>query len=62
MYLIPNIDISIFLKCILIHLNQILISLKDKGINSEKAKNPYWNTNGFTFKDPDGYRIVIANK
>ena len=41
-------------------LNQILMSLKDKGINPEKAKNPYWEVNGFTFKDPDGYRIVIA--
>jgi len=24
------------------------------------AKNPYWNANGCTYSDPDGYRIVIA--
>lgn len=24
------------------------------------AKNPYWNANGCTYLDPDGYRIVIA--
>lgn len=25
------------------------------------AKNPYWNSNGHTFADPDGFRIVIAD-
>ncbi|WP_342646704.1 VOC family protein [Mucilaginibacter sp. CSA2-8R] len=24
------------------------------------AKNPYWNDNGTTYTDPDGFRIVIA--
>lgn len=24
------------------------------------AKNPYWNENGYTYLDPDGYRVVIA--
>lgn len=24
------------------------------------AKNPYWNNNGTTYTDPDGFRIVIA--
>lgn len=24
------------------------------------AKNPYWNSNGTTYTDPDGFRIVIA--
>ena len=23
-------------------------------------KNPYWQKNGITFEDPDGYRIVIS--
>ncbi len=23
--------------------------------------NPYWLTNGLTFEDPDGYRIVLLN-
>ncbi|MCJ8211622.1 VOC family protein [Mucilaginibacter sp. RS28] len=25
-----------------------------------EAKNPYWNSNGATIADPDGFRIVIA--
>ena len=24
--------------------------------------NPYWDANGRTFADPDGYRVVICNK
>lgn len=24
------------------------------------AKNPYWNANGKTYTDPDGFRIVIS--
>ena len=24
------------------------------------AKNPYWNNNGTTFADPDGFRFVIS--
>jgi len=34
--------------------------LKAKGIKTVSAKNPYWNKNGFHFKDPDGFGIVIA--
>jgi catechol 2,3-dioxygenase-like lactoylglutathione lyase family enzyme len=25
-----------------------------------KPKNPYWETNGITFEEPDGFRIVIS--
>jgi hypothetical protein len=25
------------------------------------AFNPYWDRNGVTFEDPDGYRIVLQN-
>ena len=25
-----------------------------------KPKNPYWEKNGITFEDPDGFRIVIS--
>ncbi|RPD39721.1 VOC family protein [Chitinophaga barathri] len=24
------------------------------------AKNPYWNNNGTTFADPDGFRFVVS--
>ncbi len=25
------------------------------------AANPYWDRNGMTFEDPDGYRVVLQN-
>ena len=25
-----------------------------------KPKNPYWEKNGITFQDPDGFRVVIS--
>jgi uncharacterized glyoxalase superfamily protein PhnB len=24
--------------------------------------NPYWDRSGFTFEDPDGYRVVLQNE
>ena len=32
----------------------------DNGFSSVQSKNPYWNNNGSTYIDPDGFRIVIA--
>ena len=32
----------------------------DNGLSSVQSKNPYWNNNGSTYLDPDGFRIVIA--
>jgi catechol 2,3-dioxygenase-like lactoylglutathione lyase family enzyme len=26
-----------------------------------KSYNPYWDNNGVTFEDPDGYRVVLQN-
>lgn len=26
-----------------------------------KSQNPYWDTAGKTFEDPDGYRVVLQN-
>lgn len=34
--------------------------LRELNIEPVKAKNPYWEENGFMFLDPDGYRIVIS--
>jgi len=31
-------------------------------VQSVASKNPYWNDNGKTYVDPDGFRIVIAKK
>ena len=33
--------------------------LKELNIPSEKNENPYWDTAGQTFRDPNGYRIVL---
>lgn len=39
-------------------------SIKEKFVANKvkpvKPKNPYWEKNGITFEDPDGYRIVIS--
>jgi catechol 2,3-dioxygenase-like lactoylglutathione lyase family enzyme len=35
--------------------------LKELGHQSVKAFNPYWDKNGQTFEDPDGYRVVLQH-
>lgn len=35
--------------------------LKDLGHQPVKAFNPYWDMQGLTFVDPDGYRVVLQN-
>ena len=32
----------------------------DNGLLPISAKNPYWNTNGTSYLDPDGYGIILA--
>ncbi|MGJ3246187.1 MAG: VOC family protein [Elainellaceae cyanobacterium] len=31
------------------------------GCDPVKSYNPYWDRNGVTFEDPDGYRVVLQN-
>jgi hypothetical protein len=33
--------------------------MRDAGFEPVKAFNPYWDREGGTFEDPDGYRIVL---
>ena len=33
----------------------------DAGFKSVKSYNPYWDVNGKTFEDIDGYRVVLQN-
>nr|WP_245894044.1 VOC family protein [Chamaesiphon polymorphus] len=40
---------------------QAIDLLKTGGYEPVKSYNPYWDTNGVTFEDPDGYRIVLEN-
>jgi catechol 2,3-dioxygenase-like lactoylglutathione lyase family enzyme len=35
--------------------------LEALGHRAVKAFNPYWDKNGKTFEDPDGYRIVLEH-
>jgi catechol 2,3-dioxygenase-like lactoylglutathione lyase family enzyme len=34
--------------------------LSAAGFKQVESFNPYWERNGITFEDPDGYRIVLA--
>ncbi|MEO8397485.1 MAG: VOC family protein, partial [Chloroflexota bacterium] len=33
----------------------------DHGYAPTSSYNPYWDVNGKTFEDPDGYRVVLQN-
>src|SRR6266702_3649937 len=35
--------------------------LEALGVLACEAENPYWDRQGKTFEDPDGYRIVLQN-
>lgn len=35
--------------------------LEALGVFACEAENPYWDRQGKTFEDPDGYRIVLQN-
>jgi catechol 2,3-dioxygenase-like lactoylglutathione lyase family enzyme len=36
-------------------------SMRNAGFAPVASFNPYWDRNGLTFEDPDGYRIVLQN-
>jgi len=36
--------------------------LQAAGHRPVRAFNPYWDRNGLTFEDPDGYRVVLQNE
>ncbi len=35
--------------------------MTDRGYAPIPSYNPYWDVNGKTFEDPDGYRVVLQN-
>jgi catechol 2,3-dioxygenase-like lactoylglutathione lyase family enzyme len=35
--------------------------IEQHGCAPVSSANPYWNRNGVTFEDPDGYRVVLQN-
>jgi len=40
---------------------QAVQRLESRGYNPVQAFNPYWDKQGKTFEDPDGYRVVLQN-
>lgn len=40
---------------------QAVDQLLSAGYNAVPSFNAYWDHNGCTFEDPDGYRVVLAN-
>ena len=36
-------------------------SMVESGCKNVKSYNPYWDINGNTFEDIDGYRVVLEN-
>lgn len=37
------------------------VQMERAGFIAEDSYNPYWDLNGKTFADPDGYRVVLQN-
>jgi len=35
--------------------------MRDAGFVAVRSFNPYWDRQGLTFEDPDGYRVVLQN-
>lgn len=35
--------------------------MRDAGFEATVSYNPYWEIQGVTFEDPDGYRVVLQN-
>jgi catechol 2,3-dioxygenase-like lactoylglutathione lyase family enzyme len=41
--------------------DSIVARLKNMGYAAVEPENPYWEANGVTIEDPDGWRIVLMN-
>jgi catechol 2,3-dioxygenase-like lactoylglutathione lyase family enzyme len=41
--------------------NRAVIKMNSIGYETVPSYNPYWDINGATFEDPDGYRVVLQN-
>ncbi|ADU72625.1 VOC family protein [Pantoea sp. At-9b] len=41
---------------------QVCANMLDAGFVRVNSFNPYWDANGRTFRDIDGYRVVIQNQ
>lgn len=43
------------------HYSEAIARIREIGARPVPAFNPYWDRQGQTFEDPDGYRIVFQN-
>ena len=55
-------DLLVFYVDSKLKYDELLEKITKAGIKPVKPKNPYWEKNGITILDPDGYRIVISLK
>ncbi|MFY4776783.1 VOC family protein [Metabacillus sp. RGM 3146] len=42
-------------------IEQIFSNLKKLGYLAVESENPYWDADGVTIEDPDGWRLVLMN-
>lgn len=42
-------------------INQLTAHLNGLGYSAVPPENPYWEKDGTTFEDPDGWRVVLMN-
>ena len=54
-------DLLVFYLPDRIEWEQAVQRMIDRGYSPTASHNPYWDVNGKTFEDPDGYRIVLQN-
>jgi len=54
-------DLLVFYLPDRIEWEQAVQRMIDRGYSPTASYNPYWDVNGKTFEDPDGYRIVLQN-
>ncbi|WP_293127447.1 VOC family protein [Microcoleus sp. bin38.metabat.b11b12b14.051] len=40
---------------------ETILNMEARGYQAVKSYNPYWDENGKTFEDIDGYRVVLQN-
>lgn len=53
-------DLLVFYASSLDEFTAIKKKFMQNHVKHVKPPNPYWEKNGITFEDPDGYRIVIS--
>lgn len=55
-------DLLVFYVESQIEMDEITSKATGFEIDQVEPKNPYWKSNGITFLDPDGFRVVVSIK